>query len=77
MHAMGSSHHYYLMFSAVLVVAAASLCLADDPFICTRATYYGSPECYGNPSIYLSIYLSTLRQLLLNKFKLYAEMIKN
>ncbi|KAL1568953.1 expansin-like B1 [Salvia divinorum] len=52
MHAMGSSssQQYKLMFSVVLVVAAASLCFADDPFICTRATYYGSPECYGNPS---------------------------
>ncbi|KAH6787359.1 expansin-like B1 [Perilla frutescens var. hirtella] len=35
----------------VVVAAATSLCLADDTaYICSRATYYGSPDCYGNPT---------------------------
>lgn len=42
-----------LMF---VVLVAATLCLGDDGYVCTRATYYGSPDCYGNPSMYLVIY---------------------
>lgn len=25
------------------------LCTSQDSFTCSRATYYGSPDCYGNP----------------------------
>ncbi|XP_057449752.1 expansin-like B1 [Lotus japonicus] len=25
------------------------LCTSQDTFTCSRATYYGSPDCYGNP----------------------------
>ncbi|KAK6122562.1 hypothetical protein DH2020_020264 [Rehmannia glutinosa] len=48
---MGSNHDY-LIFSkfVVLVLVAASLCYADDAYICSRATYYGSPDCLGNPT---------------------------
>lgn len=53
---MDSSNYYFLISRLVVAVAvAASLCLADDAYICTRATYYGSPDCYGNPSMYLII----------------------
>lgn len=49
---MGSSNYYYFLFSklVVAVVVAATLCLADDAYVCTRATYYGSPDCKGNPT---------------------------
>ncbi|XP_057775593.1 expansin-like B1 [Salvia miltiorrhiza] len=50
---MGSSHYYYFVFSklvGVVVVVGAALCLADDVYIGTRATYYGSPDCNGNPT---------------------------
>lgn len=26
------------------------LCSSQDSFVCSRATYYGSPDCYANPS---------------------------
>ncbi|GER35440.1 expansin-like protein [Striga asiatica] len=49
---MGIKHEYNLMFSKyniVYLVLVASLCYGDDGYICSRATYYGSPDCLGNP----------------------------
>ncbi|KAH6777754.1 expansin-like B1 [Perilla frutescens var. hirtella] len=49
---MGSSNYYYFIFSEIIVVVAvaASICLADDAYVCTRATFYGSPDCSANPT---------------------------
>ncbi|KAL0446374.1 UNVERIFIED_CONTAM: Expansin-like B1 [Sesamum latifolium] len=54
---MGSTvkNHYNLIFSefivVVLLLLAASLsCYGQESYVCSRATYYGSPDCYGNPS---------------------------
>ncbi|PIN09248.1 hypothetical protein CDL12_18171 [Handroanthus impetiginosus] len=39
-----------LVFSKLIVVLiVASLCDADDGYIYSRATYYGSPDCLGTP----------------------------
>lgn len=58
-------YHLNISFTKFLVIvllaAAASLhsCYAQDGtgYICTRATYYGSPDCIGSPSTLLSLSL--------------------
>ncbi|KAL2233032.1 UNVERIFIED_CONTAM: Expansin-like B1, partial [Sesamum indicum] len=50
---MGSTvkNHYNLIFSQLIVVLlAASLSYGQESYVCSRATYYGSPDCYGNPT---------------------------
>ncbi|KAI3453449.1 hypothetical protein Pfo_010112 [Paulownia fortunei] len=50
---MGSAleNHYYLIFSKFIVLLlSASLCYAQDGYVYSRATYYGSPDCFGNPT---------------------------
>ncbi|KAK4423013.1 Expansin-like B1 [Sesamum alatum] len=50
---MGSTvkDHYNLIFSKFIVVLfAASLCYGQESYVCSRATYYGSPDCNGNPT---------------------------
>ncbi|KAL6541794.1 hypothetical protein OROGR_011280 [Orobanche gracilis] len=45
-------HDYHVLSSfkiAYLLLLAATLCYADKGYICSRATYYGSPDCLGNP----------------------------
>ncbi|XP_051129817.1 expansin-like B1 [Andrographis paniculata] len=39
------------IFSILVLVllVVASPCHCQDGYVCTRATYYGSPECPGNP----------------------------
>ncbi|XP_047168624.1 expansin-like B1 [Vigna umbellata] len=32
-----------------LTLLLPALCSSQDSFTCSRATYYGSPDCYGNP----------------------------
>ncbi|KAL5973788.1 hypothetical protein ACLOJK_030445 [Asimina triloba] len=39
-----------LSFSFLFLVLLPAFSSADDPFICSRATYYGSPDCWGTPS---------------------------
>ncbi|KAM7258936.1 hypothetical protein ACFE04_014677 [Oxalis oulophora] len=39
--------HFVVILSIVLLLP--TLCYSDD-FVCSRATYYGSPECLGTPS---------------------------
>ncbi|XP_058106574.1 expansin-like B1 [Magnolia sinica] len=39
-----------LSFSFLLMVLFPALSTSEDPFICSRATYYGSPDCLGTPS---------------------------
>ncbi|XP_058106575.1 expansin-like B1 [Magnolia sinica] len=40
-----------LTFSVLsFFVLFPELCRSEDPFICSRATYYGSPDCLGTPS---------------------------
>ncbi|KAL2548025.1 Expansin-like B1 [Forsythia ovata] len=36
---------YSLFFSLILLLAA--VCYGQEAFVCSRATYYGSPECLG------------------------------
>ncbi|CAA2973877.1 expansin-like B1 [Olea europaea subsp. europaea] len=36
---------YSLFFSLILLLAA--VCYGQDAFVCSRATYYGSPDCLG------------------------------
>ncbi|XP_012829107.1 PREDICTED: expansin-like B1 [Erythranthe guttata] len=46
------SYNVFIIMSTKLIflVAAASLAQGDnDGYICSRATYYGSPDCIGNP----------------------------
>ncbi|KAB1216288.1 Expansin-like B1 [Morella rubra] len=33
-----------------VIVLLPALCTSQDTFTCSRATYYGSPDCYGTPS---------------------------
>ncbi|BAT75796.1 hypothetical protein LR48_Vigan01g208100 [Vigna angularis] len=42
-----SFNHQLCLLSVILFLPA--LCLSQDTFTCSRATYYGSPDCYGNP----------------------------
>lgn len=37
-----------------LTLLLPTLCTSQDSFTCSRATYYGSPDCYGNPSTFAS-----------------------
>ncbi|KAL3619434.1 hypothetical protein CASFOL_037004 [Castilleja foliolosa] len=49
---MGSKHAINLLFSKFNIIyflIVASVCLGDDAYICSRATFYGSPDCLGNP----------------------------
>ncbi|XP_031269943.1 expansin-like B1 [Pistacia vera] len=41
------NYHYYLL-SVLLLLPALSY--SEDTFTCSRATYYGSPDCLGTPS---------------------------
>jgi hypothetical protein len=43
---MGFAHFVVL---CVIVLILATKCYSDE-FICSRATYYGSPDCLGTPS---------------------------
>ena len=43
--------HYFLVSVMVLLPA---LCYSQDYFVRSRATYYGSPDCLGTPSMYIS-----------------------
>ncbi|XXG79513.1 hypothetical protein AAC387_Pa09g0563 [Persea americana] len=45
---MGLSLSFSCLFS--LLVLLPVLCSSQDPFVCSRATYYGSPDCLGTPS---------------------------
>ncbi|KAL8480984.1 hypothetical protein ACS0TY_027499 [Phlomoides rotata] len=49
---MGSSQHYDFIVSklGLALVAVVSLCCADDPYLCSRATYFGSPDCIAKPN---------------------------
>ncbi|RWR81005.1 Expansin/pollen allergen [Cinnamomum micranthum f. kanehirae] len=44
---MGLEYKIFCLLS--LVVLFPRLCSSQDPFICSRATYYGSPDCLGTP----------------------------
>ncbi|CDP08340.1 unnamed protein product [Coffea canephora] len=39
--------HYFLLFLTLALLS--ELCLAQDAYVTTRATYYGSPDCLGTP----------------------------
>ncbi|XP_004511738.1 expansin-like B1 [Cicer arietinum] len=42
--------NFKCQFGLVCVILfLPALCTSQDSFICSRATYYGSPDCYGNP----------------------------
>ncbi|XP_022971845.1 expansin-like B1 [Cucurbita maxima] len=38
------------IFGCLLLVLLPMLCSSQDNFVYSRATYYGSPDCYGTPS---------------------------
>lgn len=54
---MGLAYKIFCLLS--LVVLFPTLCSSQDPFICSRATDYGSPDCLGTPST-LSLSLSLI-----------------
>ena len=43
------------IFGCLLLVLLPMLCSSQDNFVYSRATYYGSPDCYGTPCMPLSI----------------------
>ncbi|RWR89716.1 expansin-like protein B1 [Cinnamomum micranthum f. kanehirae] len=45
---MGLSLSFSCLFS--LLVLLPVLCSSQDPFVSSRAAYYGSPECFGTPT---------------------------
>ncbi|GFP96488.1 expansin-like b1 [Phtheirospermum japonicum] len=47
---MGSNLVFSKFKNIVYILVVASLSHGDDGYICSRATYYGSPECLGNPT---------------------------
>ena len=42
------------LFGCLLVVLVPALCYSQDTFVASRATYYGSPDCYGTPCMLIS-----------------------
>ncbi|KAG8382443.1 hypothetical protein BUALT_Bualt05G0077800 [Buddleja alternifolia] len=43
-------YFFFTKFIVVILVLAASVCYGEEGYIYSRATYYGSPECLGNPN---------------------------
>uniref|UniRef100_A0A2N9H3Q3 Expansin-like EG45 domain-containing protein n=1 Tax=Fagus sylvatica TaxID=28930 RepID=A0A2N9H3Q3_FAGSY len=41
---------FALVYLLCVMVLLPALCTSDDTFTLSRATYYGSPDCYGTPS---------------------------
>ncbi|KAL3497578.1 hypothetical protein ACH5RR_040310 [Cinchona calisaya] len=46
---MASIHQFYFLLS-IMILLLPALNLAQDAYVTTRATYYGSPDCLGTPS---------------------------
>ncbi|KAL8242464.1 hypothetical protein R6Q59_012766 [Mikania micrantha] len=40
----------YINLLCVIIILLPSLCYCQDYYVSSRATYYGSPDCYGTPS---------------------------
>ncbi|KAK9984800.1 hypothetical protein SO802_034325 [Lithocarpus litseifolius] len=47
---MGFALKNKVFLLCVMVLLLAVLCYSEDTFTRSRATYYGSPDCYGTPS---------------------------
>ncbi|KAK7850724.1 expansin-like B1 [Quercus suber] len=47
---MGFALKNQVFLLCVMVLLLAVLCYSQDTFTRSRATYYGSPDCYGTPS---------------------------
>ena len=66
----GSNKCGFLGYLFLLLVLLPVMCYSQDNFVYSRATYYGSPDCYGTPCMPISFLFSFYIFLLLSLFKL-------